>query len=321
MIAQAARRARVMNIEFPPKPKFDSLPATHTDTGVSAFLSIQEGCDRFCSYCVVPYTRGAEYSRSLDAIAAEAAALVQNGAREITLLGQNVNAWRDGNKGLGHLLRHLGTLPNLCRLRYTTSHPLAMSDDLIAAHRDVPHVMPFLHLPVQSGSDKILAAMNRKHTADDYRRIVDKLRKARPDIALSSDFIVGFPGETDDDFAATLRLVRSIGYAQAYSFKYSRRPGTPAADLPDQIGNAVKKARLPELQTLLSAQQETFNDSCLGKTLPVLFESVARRKDHLFGRTPFMQAVVVPAALGLIGREIPVRILKAGNNSLIGTLA
>ncbi len=321
MISQAMQRSgKVLNLGFPVETKFDSLPVAQTNPDVSAFLAIQEGCDRFCSYCVVPYTRGAEYSRPLEAIVSEAKALVNKGVREITLLGQNVNAWHDGNLKLSALLTRLAGIPNLSRLRYTTSHPLDMTDDLIASHRDLPQLMPFLHLPVQSGSDRVLAAMNRKHTADDYRRIFDKLKKARPDLALSSDFIVGFPGETDVDFKATLRLVSDVGFAQAFSFKYSRRPGTPAAGRDDQVPAAVKNARIKELQALLSAQQERFNASCEGKTMPVLFESAARRKEHVFGRTVYMQTVLVRTSADMIGQERPVRITQTGKHNMIGAL-
>ena len=321
MIARLMRReGKVLNTEFPPEPKFDHLPLAEANPGVCAFLTVQEGCNKFCSYCVVPYTRGTEFSRPVVAIVEEAKALVNRGAREITLLGQNVNAYHDGVHGLGYLLKGLAEIPGLKRLRYTTSHPLDLDDDLIAAHRDVPQLMPFLHLPVQSGSDRILAAMNRKHTADDYRRVVERLRAARPDMGLSSDFIIGFPGETDADFQATMRLVRDIGFAQAYSFKYSRRPGTPAAAMDDQISNAVINARLQELQALLREQQEQFNKACLGQTLPVLFENASKREGFLFGRTPFMQAVQAQGAVDHIGQELNVQFSFAGMNSLRGKI-
>jgi len=340
MLAKAARReGKILNVDFPPEPKFDHLPLAQSNPAVSAFLSIQEGCDRFCSYCVVPYTRGAEYARPMTAVVDEAKALVAGGAKEITLLGQNVNAWRDRRDETGtlaRLLEKLSLIPGLLRLRYTTSHPLNMSEDLIAAHRDNPLLMPFLHLPVQSGSDKILEAMNRKHTADDYRRIAEKLRTARPDIALSSDFIVGFPGETDKDFEATLSLVKEMRFAQAFSFAYSRRPGTPAAAMQEQIPPLTKKKRLKELQTLLFAQQEEFNGAAIGKTLNVLFENESIKPGLLFGRTPYMQAVLAKAptshrlegnvtqitpAVSLVGREAPVTISTASKNTLHGTLA
>ncbi|MGE3622837.1 MAG: tRNA (N6-isopentenyl adenosine(37)-C2)-methylthiotransferase MiaB [Bdellovibrionales bacterium] len=324
MIARVTRGAgAVLNTEFPPEPKFDALPQNRETPGVSAFLSVQEGCDKFCTFCVVPYTRGAEYSRGVAAIVGEAERLAQNGAREITLLGQNVNAFHgegpDGKPwGLGRILFRLAEIPGLKRLRYTTSHPRDMDDELMRAHRDIPQLMPFLHLPVQSGSDAVLQAMNRKHTADDYRRVIDKLRAARGDLAFSSDFIVGFPGERDEDFAATMNLVREIGYAQSFSFKYSRRPGTPAAAMPNQTDESVKDARLLELQALLREQQEAFNQSMIGRTLPVLFENPSRHDGMLFGRSPYMQAVRVPAPERLVGEEMPATIHDAGGNSLSG---
>jgi tRNA-2-methylthio-N6-dimethylallyladenosine synthase len=324
MIARVHRGAgHVLNTEFPLEPKFDSLPE-ETTTSVSAFLSVQEGCDKFCTFCVVPYTRGAEYSRRIQAILDEAERLVAKGAREITLLGQNVNAFHgEGPDGkiwnLARLFHRLAEIPRLKRLRYTTSHPLDMDDDLIAAHRDISKLMPFLHLPVQSGSDHVLSRMNRRHRADDYRRVIAKLRSARPDIALSSDFIVGFPGETAADFAATLTLVREIGFAQAFSFPYSRRPGTPAALLADQIDDSIKDERLRELQELLRIQQENFNRAVLGKNLSVLFENKVARTQQLYGRTAFMQAVHVAAPERLIGEDIEVRIETTGLKSLTGT--
>ena len=273
----ARAEGAVLDTDFPAEAKFDFLPEPDGEAAVSAFLTIQEGCDKFCTFCVVPYTRGAEFSRPAAAVLAEARGLVARGAREITLLGQNVNAYHGaspdgGTWGLGRLLRALAEIAGLERLRYTTSHPLDVDDELVAAHRDVPSLMPFLHLPVQSGSDRVLAAMNRRHCADDYRRIVAKLRAARADLALSSDFIVGFPGESDADFAATLALVREIGFAQAFSFKYSRRPGTPAARLAEQVPDAVKAERLAALQALLGEQQRRFNEAVVGRMLPVLFE-------------------------------------------------
>lgn len=326
MIARVTRGAgAVLNTEFPPEPKFDALPTDRTAHAVSAFLSVQEGCDKFCTFCVVPYTRGAEYSRSVQAIIDEAERLVDAGAREITLLGQNVNAFHgegpDGKIwGLGRLFRRLAEMPQLLRLRYMTSHPRDMDDDLIAAHGDLPQLMPFLHLPVQSGSDAVLDAMNRKHTADDYRRIVDRLRNARPDMALSSDFIVGFPGETAADFEATLKLVRDVTFAQAYSFKYSRRPGTPAAAMTNQVAEAVQDERLQILQQLLREQQDAFNRSMVGKTMPVLFEEAGRRDGQMYGRNPFMQAVHVDGPRRLQGHELPVTITSAGTNSLTGVV-
>ena len=301
--------------------KFDHLPESLTPQGVTAFLTIQEGCDKFCSFCVVPYTRGAEQSRPVAAILREAGHLVSQGAREITLLGQNVNAWHGGgNGGLGRLLRDLAEIPGLLRLRYATSHPRDMDDALVAAHRDIPMLMPFLHLPVQSGSDRILAAMNRRHTADDYRRIVDRLREARPDLALSSDFIVGHPGETVSDFEATLSLIREIGFAQAYSFKYSPRPGTPAAGAAAQVPEAEKDRRLQVLQALLREQQTRFNAGCVGLDMPVLFTGPGRHPGQIAGRSPFLQPVHVTGTPHLIGHETMVRIVDTRPNSLAGTL-
>ncbi len=331
MVARAARAAHgdkagaVIDTDFPPEQKFDFLPEAAAPQGVCAFLTIQEGCDRFCSFCVVPYTRGAEQSRPAAAIIAEARRLVAQGAREITLLGQNVNAWHGeapdgGSWGLGRLIRELAELPGLLRLRYATSHPRDMGEELIAAHGDVPTLMPFLHLPVQAGSDRVLAAMNRKHTAADYRRIVDKLRAARPDIALSSDFIVGHPGETDADFAATLDLVRTVGFAQAYSFRYSPRPGTPAAGAPGQVPEAEKERRLQELQALLRGEQARFNAGCVGLTLPVLFTGPGRHPGQIVGRSPFLQPVHVIGPAELAGIETAVEIAAALPNSLSATL-
>ncbi len=326
MIARVSRGAGiVLNTEFPSEPKFDALPQEHAAPGVSAFLSVQEGCDKFCTFCVVPYTRGTEYSRTVNAIVTEAARLVEGGAREITLLGQNVNAFHgEGTDGkiwsLGRLFRRLAEIPQLKRLRYMTSHPRDMDDELINAHRDVPQLMPHVHLPVQSGSDAVLEAMNRKHTADDYRRITGKLRAARPDIALSSDFIVGFPGESDGDFAATMKLVRDIGFAQAYSFTYSRRPGTPAAVMTNQVDEKVKEERLRELQQLIREQQESFNRSLIGKALPVLFDRAGRNAGQIQGRTPYTQAVDIRGPERLIGQEAMVTMKDVGMNSLTGDL-
>jgi tRNA-2-methylthio-N6-dimethylallyladenosine synthase len=328
MIARVTRQTGgVLNTEFPVEPKFDALPQ-QKNSGVSAFLSVQEGCDKFCTFCVVPYTRGAEYSRSVATIVAEAESLVASGAREITLLGQNVNAFHgEGEDGkvwtLGRLFYRLAEIPQLKRLRYMTSHPRDMDDELIAAHRDVPQLMPFLHLPVQSGSDAILEAMNRKHKAEDFRRMTDKLRNVRPDIALSSDFIVGFPGENDADFAATMQLVRDTGFAQAFSFKYSRRPGTPAAAMTNQIAEDVKDARLQELQNLLRDQQTSFNQSLVGHTIPVLFDDEGRHEGQLFGRSPFMQSTYIPlpmSAQRFAGQELDVKITQARPNSLNGEI-
>jgi tRNA-2-methylthio-N6-dimethylallyladenosine synthase len=330
MIARATRETGgVLNTDFPAEPKFDALPQPSA-SGVAAFLAIQEGCDKFCTYCVVPYTRGAEYSRTVRAVVAEAENLVAQGAREITVLGQNVNAFHgespDGQTwNLAKLLYRLAEIPDLKRLRTITSHPRDMDDELIAAHRDIPKLMPFLHLPVQSGSDKILDAMNRKHTSDDYRRLVEKLRAARPDIALSSDFIVGFPGETDKDFADTIRLARDVGFAQAFSFKYSRRAGTPAAAMKNQIAEEVMDARLQELQNLLRDQQTAFNRSRVGKTVPVLFDDNGHHEGQVFGRTPWMQPIFIDANAELRARingfEKNVRVTEALPNNLKGILA
>ena len=325
MIAAAEQAGRaVIAIDFPPESKFDHLPeAALPAGGVTAFLAIQEGCDKFCSFCVVPYTRGVEASRPAAAVLAEARALVARGAREITLLGQNVNAWHGaapagGEWTLARLLYALAEIPGLTRLRYTTSHPRDMDDDLIAAHGALPALMPFLHLPVQSGSDRILAAMNRRHDAAAYLGIVERLRRARPDIALSSDFIVGYPGETAADFAATLALVREVGFAQAYSFKYSPRPGTPAASAADQVPEPEKEARLAALQDLLAAQQHAFNQSQVGRRLPVLITGRGRHAGQIAGRSPYLQAVHLAAPETLIGREITVTIVAAGPRSLAG---
>jgi len=324
MIAKLARgRGPVLDTDFPPEPKFDHLPESTTPQAVSAFLSVQEGCDKFCTFCVVPYTRGAEFSRPAAAVIAEAERLVASGAREITLLGQNVNAYHgaglDGGVwGLGSLVQALAALPGLERLRYTTSHPRDMSDELIEAHRDIEKLMPFLHLPVQSGSNKMLEAMNRGHSVDDYRRIIDRLRAARPDIALSSDFIIGFPGESDEDFAATLALLRATGFAQAFSFKYSKRPGTPGAVLPGQIAESVKSERLQILQELIEEQQRRFNAASAGRVLPVLFEKAGRHPGQLLGRSPYLQWVHAQAPARLEGAVLPVKITAVGPNSLAG---
>ncbi|HRJ61914.1 MAG TPA: tRNA (N6-isopentenyl adenosine(37)-C2)-methylthiotransferase MiaB [Azospirillaceae bacterium] len=324
MVAKAARAGgAVLNTDFPADSKFDSLPQEQGGQGVSAFLAVQEGCDKFCTFCVVPYTRGAEYSRGVAQIVAEARNLVAQGAKEINLLGQNVNAFHgegpDGKTwGLARLLEALSDIDGLERLRYTTSHPRDMEDDLIAAHGRLPKLMPFLHLPIQAGSDRILRAMNRKHTADDYRRLADKLRAARPDLALSGDFIVGYPGESDADFADTLRLVQDVGYAQAYSFKYSPRPGTPAATEGLQVPEDVKSARLTALQQLLEAQQLAFNHGFIGKTVPVLFDRRGKRDGQLLGRTPHMQSAHALAGDRLLGQIVDVRIESAHVNSLGG---
>jgi tRNA-2-methylthio-N6-dimethylallyladenosine synthase len=324
--ARAGERATLLDTEFPAEPKFDFLPETTGPQGVSAFLSIQEGCDRFCSFCVVPYTRGAEYSRPVAGVVAEAERLVAHGARELTLLGQNVNAYHgagpDGAPvGLGDLARRLAEIPGLARIRYTTSHPRDVDATLIAAHRDLEVLMPFLHLPVQSGSDRVLAAMNRRHDADYYLRLVERLRAARADLALSSDFIVGYPGETEADFAATMRLIETVGFAQAFSFKYSPRAGTPAAIEPDQVPEPVKDARLARLQELLHAQQTAFNRACIGHTLPVLFEKPGRHAGQLTGRSPYLQPVAVAAPARSIGEIRDVEIVSLNTNSLGGVMS
>lgn len=311
----------VVDTEFPADDKFDQLPDAGKVEGASAFLTVQEGCDKFCTFCVVPYTRGAEFSRPADPVLREARLLVGKGAREITLLGQNVNAYHgetpDGGEWtLGRLIRELAEIDGLDRIRYTTSYPAEVDDDLISAHRDVAELMPFLHLPVQAGSDKILKAMNRRHTSGDYADVVQRLRDARPDLALSSDFIVGFPGETDADFEETMALVRDIGFVQAYSFKYSPRPGTPAADMDDQVPEAAKSERLQELQAELNRQQLAFNDACVGKTMPVLFDRPGARDGQLVGRSPFMQAVHCELPNTYLGEIVDVMIDKAKPNSL-----
>lgn len=317
--------ARV-DTEFPAESKFDHLPDAHVPPGAAgAFLTVQEGCDRFCSFCVVPYTRGAEYSRPVAAVLAEARGYAKEGACEITLLGQNVNAYHgDGDDGtpwgLARLIEAVAAIDGIARVRYTTSHPADMDDALIRAHGDVAALMPYLHLPVQAGSDTILAAMNRRHTADVYRRIVERLRCARADLALSSDFIVGFPGETDADFRATLRLVEEVGFAQAYSFKYSPRPGTPAAALP-QVPEEVKRERLAQLQDLLDRQQRGFNVAFLGRTVPVLFDRPGNRPGQLLGRTPYMQVVHADADAALMGAIQAVEIEGVGPKSLAGRLS
>jgi tRNA-2-methylthio-N6-dimethylallyladenosine synthase len=326
MIARAARGAgHVLETDFPADEKFDALPGERADAGPSAFVTVQEGCDKFCTFCVVPYTRGPEYSRPVQQIVDEVSALVARGAREITLLGQNVNAYCGAGPAsepwtLARLLRRLAGIQGLARLRYTTSHPRDMSDDLIAAHGELSSLMPYLHLPVQAGSDRVLAAMNRQHTRDDYLRLVGRLRAARTDLALSSDFIVGFPGETDADFAATLALVREVEFAQAFSFKYSARPGTPAASADAQVPDDVKSRRLGELQFLLSAQQDAFNARSQGRLMPVLFEKPGRLEDQAVGRSPYLQPVHVEGAASLIGTVQTVRIVQVLPNSLKGTL-
>jgi tRNA-2-methylthio-N6-dimethylallyladenosine synthase len=323
MVARASRAGnKVIETDFPAEDKFDHLPDAAAPQGITAFLTIQEGCDKFCSFCVVPYTRGAEQSRSAATVIAEAKRLAAQGAVEISLLGQNVNAWHGSEGwGLGRLLRAMAEIPGLRRLRYTTSHPRDVDENLIAAHRDLPTLMPFLHLPVQSGSDRILQAMNRKHTADEYRAVVRKLRDARPDLELSSDFIVGHPGETEQDFEATLQLVRDVTFPMAYSFKYSPRPGTPAAGAPIQVPEAEKDRRLQALQALLREQQASFNASCVGLTMPVLFTGTGRHPGQIAGRSPYLQPVHVTGPAELIGTEQQVTIVATHPNSLAGTIS
>ncbi len=324
MIARIARgTGHALETEFPAEDKFDSLPDESTAPGPAAFLTVQEGCDKFCTFCVVPYTRGAEFSRPAAQVLNEARRLVSLGVREITLLGQNVNAYAgigpDGRDwSLARLIRELAEIDGLKRLRFTTSHPRDMRDDLIAAHGEVPQLMPYLHLPIQSGSDAILEAMNRGHRAVDYLRLIERIRTARPDLALSSDFIVGFPGETDTDFRATMKLVEEVGYAQAYSFKYSPRPGTPASTAARQVPDDAKSARLTELQALLAAQQSTFNASCAGRVMDVLFEKPGRKAGQAVGRSPYLQPVHVDNAGDLIGQMRAVRIAEVLPNSLRG---
>jgi tRNA-2-methylthio-N6-dimethylallyladenosine synthase len=326
LLKESGRRP-VVDTEFPLVDKFEHLPALVDDRirsrGVTSFLTVQEGCDKFCTFCVVPYTRGAELSRPVARIMEEARRLAGAGVREITLIGQNVNAYHgEGPDGriwdLARLLRAIAEIPGVARLRYSTSHPRDMNDALIEAHGDCPAVMPYLHLPVQSGSDRILSAMNRKHTADEYRRIIDKVRSVRPDIALSSDFIVGFPGETDDDFAQTMRLVEDIRFAAAFFFKYSSRPGTPAADLGEQIPEAVKSERLARLQERLEADRQDFNRGTVGRIVDVLLEKPGRHPGQLAGKSPYLQAVQIEGAGEAVGEVLPVRIVSAGSNSLFG---
>jgi tRNA-2-methylthio-N6-dimethylallyladenosine synthase len=325
LIARAAAGERPVETEMPAEDKFDHLPGPQAGTrvGPAAFLTVQEGCDKFCSFCVVPYTRGAEVSRPAAKIVAEAEALVARGAVEITLLGQNVNAYHgggeDGPWSLARLIRRLARVPGLRRIRYTTSHPNDMTDDLIAAHGEVEALMPYLHLPVQAGADRVLKAMNRKHTAGDYLRIVEKVRAARPDIALSGDFIVGFPGETEADFEQTLALVREARYAAAFSFKYSARPGTPAADRP-QVPEAEKADRLARLQALIAEQQRAFLAAQVGRTLPVLLEKPGREPGQLAGRSPHLVPVFLPAEGRSIGEIVAAEVTAAMPNSLAGRM-
>ncbi|MBK9588630.1 MAG: tRNA (N6-isopentenyl adenosine(37)-C2)-methylthiotransferase MiaB [Sphingomonadales bacterium] len=320
LVAEAVQGKRAIDLDLPGLAKFDVLPRRAPKRGASAFLTVQEGCDKFCTYCVVPYTRGAEISRSFGAILEEAQSLVSAGVREITLVGQNVNAWAQAGHDLGSLIRALDALPGLARIRYTTSHPNDMTDGLIAAHGDVEKLMPFLHLPVQSGSDRILKAMNRSHSADSYRAVIERVRGVRPDIAISGDFIVGFPGETEVDFEATLSLIEEINYASAYSFKYSARPGTPAATMDEQIAPEIMDERLQRLQAMLNTQQFAFNQASVGKRCDILIERDGKRPGQRIGKSPWLQSVVVengPEA----GTIITVDLVSAAPNSLIGVVA
>jgi tRNA-2-methylthio-N6-dimethylallyladenosine synthase len=330
LLARAQRGETAIDTEFPPEDKFDLLKAPTRSVirarGVSAFVTVQEGCDKFCTFCVVPYTRGAEVSRPVAKIVAEVARLADAGVREITLIGQNVNAYHgagpDGRAWtLGALLARIAQVPGIARLRYTTSHPRDMDESLIAAHRDLPALMPYLHLPVQSGSDRILAAMNRRHTRADYLATIARVRAVRPDMAFSSDFIVGFPGENEDDFRATLALVEEAGFAGAFSFKYSARPGTPAAEMPEQVPDQVKSERLQRLQHAIDRHAGAFNAQCLGRTFGVLFEKPGRYPGQLTGRSPYLQPVQVLAPATMIGDIAAVTITEISANSLFGTLA
>jgi len=327
LVAKAISGERVVETEFEIAEKFAGMPAATTaqtkKRGVTSFLTIQEGCDKFCTFCVVPYTRGAEVSRPVEQIVDEAKRLVDDGVREITLLGQNVNAWHASDArgvewGLGDLLHKLAKINGLDRLRYTTSHPIDMDENLIDAHRSLKCLMPYLHLPIQAGSDRILKAMNRHHSADDYLYAIERVRDARADMAISGDFIVGFPGETDDDFEDTLKIVREVNYASAFSFKYSPRPGTPGAEMADQVPDAVASERLYVLQDLLNAQQLAFNQACVGKQMDVLIEKKGRHAGQLIARSPWLQSVVIQETVGNIGDIVAVKILSAGPNSLAG---
>ncbi len=317
LVARAAAGTSTLDTDMPAIAKFGALPARRR-TGPSAFLTVQEGCDKFCTYCVVPYTRGAEVSRPFAAIVDEAKALVDAGAREITLLGQNVNAWDDGSGiGLHGLIAAIDRIPDLARIRYTTSHPNDMADGLIRAHAEVEKLMPFLHLPVQAGNDRVLRAMNRSHSRDSYLRILDRVRAARPDIALSGDFIVGFPGESEAEFADTLSLVDAVGYAQCFSFKYSPRPGTPAAELDGQIAPEVMDDRLQRLQAALNRDQAAFNAASVGKTFDILIERTGKQPGQMLGKSPWLQSVHLQTD-AKIGDLVTVEILSAGPNSLAG---
>lgn len=326
ILSRVARKRgiSIIDTEFPAVAKFDSLPENRAEGGLS-YLAIQEGCNNFCTYCVVPYTRGVEYSRPVASVLREARRLVETGSVEINFLGQNVNSYHgeDENgreRNLAYLLRRIAEIDGLQRIRYTTSYPADVDDDLIACHRDLKKLMPYLHLPIQSGSDRILRAMNRRHNSSDYLRIVEKLQQANPALRMSSDFIVGFPGETDEDFAATLDMVDRVGYIQAYSFKYSRRAGTPAAVYPGQVPEKIKAERLNVLQEKLFSRQLNFNKECIGKIMPVLFESKGKKKGQLFGRTPYMQNLHAEAPTESLNRILPVRVTGATVNSLSGTV-
>ncbi len=330
MLARAGNGERVVDIEFPAEDRFATMPAASRDVtrkrGISAFLTVQEGCDKFCTFCVVPYTRGMEISRPVEQIVREAEQLAAAGVRELTLIGQNVNAYHgEGANGrelrLGQLLTRLADVPGIVRLRYTTSHPCDIEDSLIEAHRDLPALMPYVHLPVQSGSDRILAAMNRKHTRKDYLAAIERLREARSDLAFTSDFIVGFPGETEQDFADTLSLADEVGYASAYTFSYSPRPGTPAADMGEQVNEAEKTERLHRLQALITKQWQAFNLSFVGRTLDVLLDKPGRLPGQIVGKTPYQQTVQVMTASDMIGEVVPVSMTDVGTNTLFGTIA
>jgi tRNA-2-methylthio-N6-dimethylallyladenosine synthase len=316
LVREAAAGRKALDTDMPALSKFGALPARRRQ-GPSAFLTVQEGCDKFCTYCVVPYTRGAEISRPFAAIVDEARALVDAGAREITLLGQNVNAWGEGARGLHDLIRALDALPGLARIRYTTSHPNDMTEGLIRAHAEVGKLMPYLHLPVQAGSDRVLKAMNRSHSAESYLRIIERVRASRPDIAISGDFIVGFPGETDAEFEETLAIVGAVNYAQAFSFKYSPRPGTPAAEMDGQVPLALMDERLQRLQALLNAQQHAFNQASVGRRTQVLIERVGRKPGQMLGKSPWLQSVHLETEAA-IGELVEVELVAAGPNSLAG---
>jgi tRNA-2-methylthio-N6-dimethylallyladenosine synthase len=329
LLARVRPGVPVVETEFPAEDKFEHLPPAEKQVirgrGLTAFLTVQEGCDKFCSFCVVPYTRGAETSRPVQQVLDEAKRLADAGVRELTLLGQNVNAYHGldatgQSAGLGELCARLAEIEGIARIRYTTSHPLDMGEDLIAAHRDNDKLMPYLHLPVQSGSDRILKAMNRRHTRAEYLAVIERIRAARPDMALSGDFIVGFPGETDADFEDTLSIVREVGYASAYTFKYSIRPGTPGATMDGQVDEAVKAERLARLNELVTAQMRGFAQDCVGRTLDVLLDKPGRLPGQLGGRSPYLQAVHVEAPMELIGSVQPVLITAAGNNSITGKI-